>query len=287
MDRLIGDTASVEAPGAANKPNELGGDKRGNELSGRDWTRYSISIWSDIRFSAEERELKHPAMFPTMLVDRLIQCFTKSTDTTILDPFMGSGSTLVAARNLNRVGLGFELYDHFADLAERRLKASLFGGHLPDYQIYRKDARQLGEIVPPESVDFCVTSPPYWDILTQARTADYKETQAYGTASDDLGLVASYEAFLDELMRVFRGVHSALRPGKYCVVNVMDLRKKDQFFPYHSDVATRMQSIGFKFDDLIIWDRRQEYNNLRSLGYPYIFRINKVHEYILIFQKRV
>ena len=45
------------------------------------------------------------------------------------------------------------------------------------------------------------------------------------------------------------------------------------------------QDIGFLFDDLIIWDRKHEYNNLRPLGHPSVFRINRVHEYILIFQK--
>ena len=53
----------------------------------------------------------------------------------------------------------------------------------------------------------------------------------------------------------------------------------------HADLATRMQEVGFLFDDIIIWDRKRDYNNLRPLGYPSVFRINKVHEYILIFQK--
>jgi len=65
----------------------------------------------------------------------------------------------------------------------------------------------------------------------------------------------------------------------------MDIRKKNRFYPYHADFAQRMEEIGFVFDDLIIWDRRHEYNNLRPLGYPSVFRINKVHEFILIFQK--
>jgi hypothetical protein len=52
------------------------------------------------------------------------------------------------------------------------------------------------------------------------------------------------------------------------------------------DITAKMQEIGFTLDDIIIWDRRQEYNNLRPLGYPSVFRVNKVHEFILIFQKR-
>ena len=42
---------------------------------------------------------------------------------------------------------------------------------------------------------------------------------------------------------------------------------------------------GFIFDDLVIWNRGQEYNNLRPLGYPYTFRINKIHEFIVILRK--
>ena len=65
----------------------------------------------------------------------------------------------------------------------------------------------------------------------------------------------------------------------------MDLRKKDQFYPLHSDLATEMRRIGYIYDDLIIWDRQPDYNNMRPLGYPCKFRINKVHEYIMIFTK--
>ena len=65
----------------------------------------------------------------------------------------------------------------------------------------------------------------------------------------------------------------------------MDLRKKDKFFPLHSDVSHFAKQIGFSFEDIIIWDRHQEYNNMRPLGYPYKFIVNKVHEYLLIFRK--
>ena len=234
-------------------------------------------MWNDIRWTPEEKKLRHPAMFPTMLVERLIQCFTLGSDRRILDPFMGSGSTLVAAENLGRTGVGFEVYPDFLRLARERLRE--------EHEIYRADARQIERHVAPESIDFCVTSPPYWDILTQKRTADYKQVRHYGDAADDLGRLGDYAAFLEELRKVFAGVYRVLRPGKYCVVNVMDLRKTNRFFPLHADLAARMQEVGFIFDDLILWDRRQEYNNLRPLGYPYVFRVNKIHEYLLIFQK--
>ncbi len=270
---------------SADEPARSTSRRRANDLNGTEWTRFSMSIWSDIRFTAEERRLAHPAMFPTMLVERLIRCFTTQADAVVLDPFMGSGSTLVAARAAGKRGVGFDVYEEFVRLAEDRLRHDDQVAEKIHAVVHNTDARRLSSILPPESVDFCVTSPPYWDILTRRRSADGKGTRNYGGREDDLGVVSGYDSFLDELQQVFAEVHKVLRPRKYCVVNVMDLRKGASFFPFHTDLAGRLVQAGFVFDDIIIWDRRQDYNNLRSLGFPSTFRINKVHEFLLIFLK--
>ena len=77
--------------------------KRANDLDGATWTRYSISIWSDLRKTSEEVALKHPAMFPSALAARLIECYTRK-GMTVLDPFLGVGSTLMAGKQLQRRG---------------------------------------------------------------------------------------------------------------------------------------------------------------------------------------
>lgn len=264
--------------------------KRANDLDGATWTRYSISVWDDIRKTPEETALRHPAMFPVQLVDRLIRCFTTAEDRVVLDPFVGIGSTVIAAQALGKVGVGFDVSEEYIGKARQRPLAHKLTDTpdqepLGERRLYLADANTLLEYLRPESVDLVVTSPPYWDILLQERTADYKETRHYGDADTDLGKIHDYHSFLLALMRVFRGVYDVLRPGKYCCAVVMDLRKKDKFYAYHADLASYMQEIGFIFDDIIIWDRRHEYNNLRPLGHPSVFRINKVHEYILIFKK--
>lgn len=262
--------------------------RRANELDGRTWTKYSMSVWSDIRKSTDETALGHPAMFPLALVQRLIQCFTTSEDIVVLDPFSGSGSTLVGAMREGKQGVGFEIVPSYVELTNARIARGhlpLSGTGLPTPIVHREDSRTLLTVLHPQTVDFCLTSPPYWDILSQRRTADYKKTRDYGDEKTDLAKIHGYWEFLGELGKVFEQVFRALKPGKYCVVNVMDIRKKDRFYPFHSDLASRMKTCGFTFDDIIIWDRRQEYNNLRPLGYPSVFRVNKVHEYLLIFQK--
>ena len=256
--------------------------RRANELDGKVWTRFSISVWEDIRKTPEELRLKHPALFPVALVRRLIQCFTNRRDRLVFDPFSGAGSTVIAAVLEGKSGIGLDISREFCGIARRRLAAMAPEG---EGRIVQADARKLLDHVPAGSADLMVTSPPYWDILTRPRSADRKPIRHYGEQARDLGRIARYEDFLAALSTVFGQCFAALRPGKYAVVVVMDIRKKDRFFAYHSDVTRMMEQAGFALDDIVIWDRRQEYNNLRPLGYPHVFRVNKVHEFVLIFRK--
>ncbi|MHC4337357.1 MAG: DNA methyltransferase, partial [Planctomycetota bacterium] len=154
--------------------------RRANDLDGKEWTSHSISIWKDIRKTSDEMRLDHPAMFPIMLVKRIIRCFTTSSEKMILDPFMGSGSTLIGACLLGRKGVGFEIYPDYVELAKQRLSIYTRNQSSPSFVIYPHDARRLTDFVEPSSIDFCFTSPPYWNILTQRRTADYKQVRNYG-----------------------------------------------------------------------------------------------------------
>ena len=84
---------------------------------------------------------------------------------------------------------------------------------------------------------------------------------------------------------IFSGVFDVLKPKSRCAVVVMDIRKKSKFYPLHIDLTTRMEHIGFELDEFAIWDRQHEYNFMTTLGYPYVFRFNKIHEFICIFKK--
>ena len=255
------------------------------KLDGKTWLQYSISIWSDIRKSKEENGLSHPAIFPIMLPERLIKIFSRESNL-ILDPFAGSGSTLIAAKNLKRHSMGIELSDNFIKLyKERTRKLGLFDLNEYEPELIKGDARDLLKYTKGNTVHLTITSPPYWDILNQKRTADYKKIRKYSDVETDLGNIKSYNQFLEALKGIFSNVYIVTKKQGFCCVIVMDIRKKEKFYPFHMDTINFMTEIGFSLDDIIIWDRRQEYNNLRPLGYPYVFRINKVHEFILIFKK--
>lgn len=283
-DNTIEKQTLFNAKEIGHKPKRITG--RANMLDGKTWTRYSVSVWNDIRKTADELRLGHPAMFPVQLPMRLIECFTTDEDSIILDPFVGVGSTVIAAERLGKIGIGLDISPKFIQVAINRLQQlDMFSKWSQQSRVINADARNLLDYVNPASVDMVITSPPYWNILTEKRTADYREIRNYGDMIGDLGRVTDYHKFLLELQEVFSIVYRVMKSSKYCIVVAMDLRKKDKFYPYHSDIAAFMQQIGFIYDDLIIWDRRHEYSNMRPLGYPSKFRINKAHEYILIFQK--
>lgn len=253
--------------------------KKCNDLSGKEWLQNSFSIWRDLSKTKEEKDLKHPASYPISLCEKLIRTFSKQ-GSIIIDPFNGIGTTTVAAQNLGRQAVGIELSEEFCNLAKQRV------GEDANIKIIHGDSFDVLKSLPANHFDLCITSPPYWDILNRKRSADKKESINYSDKSNDLGNITNYSDFIKSLTKLFAEVHKVLKVGGYCIVNVMDIRKKSTFYPFHSDLATELQKIGFIYDDLIIWDRQADYNNMRPLGYPYKFRINKVHEFLLIFIKK-
>jgi len=68
----------------------------------------------------KEKERYHPTQKPLKLIEELIKKYTKENDL-ILDPFLGSGTTAVAAKNLGRRLIGIEISEKYCEVARRRL----------------------------------------------------------------------------------------------------------------------------------------------------------------------
>lgn len=82
----------------------------------RDWLR---SIWTDVK--GESTRHGHPAPFPASLAQRLIRMFSFAGDT-VLDPFLGTGSTSIAAMNTGRNSIGCDIEPKYLAIARDRLK---------------------------------------------------------------------------------------------------------------------------------------------------------------------
>ena len=261
-----------------------GAAMRANMLDGSAWLKRSFSIWRELDRTRQEKDIGHPAAFSEALVERLIECYVPRQGMTVLDCFAGSGTALVASARMGMRAVGVDINPAFRAAFLDRV--GIMGSEPDDNCRYHVgDARLLSEFITAESVDFCVTSPPYWDILNRRRSADGKRNRNYSDDRRDLGNFARYDEFMRGMTEVIGQVRTVLKPRALFIVNVMDLRKGGKFYPLHIDIAREATVAGFSLEDIIIWDRQKEYNNMRPLGYPYRFIINKVHEYLLVLRK--
>ncbi len=98
-------------------------------MTTEEWNTYFSGHWN----FAGEKQNGHLAMFPEELPKRLIKMFTFAGDT-VLDPFLGSGTTTLAARNLSRSSVGYEINVEFEDIIRQKL--GLIGKDLFDNSNY-------------------------------------------------------------------------------------------------------------------------------------------------------
>ena len=260
-----------------------------NELTNKQWMIETKSVWFSHPPPRDSLKADHPATFAEADVERLIRYFTKGGER-VLDPFLGTGSTLVAAQQAGRRGLGVELSEHWAGVARQRL-ARAAGGELPEgLEIRCGDARKVLPRQERDCFDLVVTSPPYWTILR--KRADHKVKRErlarglktrYSDAGDDLGNLPSYEAFLIELGRVFRSCIRVLKPGKYLAVVVSDFRDGPKFHLFHADIARICEQAGYTLEGITILV--QDSKNLYPYGLPYRFVSNVNHQNIVIMRK--
>jgi len=235
-----------------------------------------------------KKKALHPATFSERDVGRLICLFSKPGGH-VLDPFVGSGSTLIACAEHGREGVGIELSEEWAEVARERLASEAKKGADAQY-VRQGDARVELPKLEAASFDMLLTSPPYWSVLrkkpglkAKAERVDRGLPTHYSEAADDLGNIEDYPAFLDSLGGIFELAVPALRPGAYVCVIVSDFRHGKQFVMHHADVSAVLEGAGLPLKAITIL--AQDSKNLYPFGIPYHFISNIHHQYILIHQK--
>ncbi|GAG56080.1 unnamed protein product, partial [marine sediment metagenome] len=99
--------------------NRLEKGEKKNTIEKSNFVEWSKSIWNFSAVSA--KKVGHPAPFPIELPRRLIEFYSYENDV-ILDPFVGSGTTALAAIGLNRHYVGYEISQEYVDLARKKIK---------------------------------------------------------------------------------------------------------------------------------------------------------------------
>ena len=277
----------------AGKPKTVDPRNAMNELTSTQWLPETISVWTQRGLGAKHPdaviERQHPAPFSFTDVGRLVRFFTKKGET-VLDPFVGVGSTLKACAVDSRKGLGFELNSTYAELAQERLNTEVddLFSTAEEQEILVGDSRELISDLEDDSIDFIVTSPPYWNILhkedhkvSQERKAKNLDTK-YSDDKRDLGNIADYQEFLGELTSILGPLNRALKAKKYMAVIVSDFRDKSKYVMFHADLASRLEPYGLELRGIKVLYQRHK--RVFPYGYPYAYVPNIHHQYILILQ---
>lgn len=132
-------------------------DKRNklNDLTGKEWLKLTASFWMSEKCADDRDAYNHPAPFLVKDIRKLISMFTKK-EMRVLDPFCGSGTTLLASSILNRYGIGIDLNSEYRDLAIERLSKKEFQ-EFNDYEYFLGNSNDVLENL--NNIDYVVTSP--------------------------------------------------------------------------------------------------------------------------------
>ena len=246
------------------------------------------------QFNYEKRDIRdknlHPATFPLSLSRKVIELFTHEGEV-VLDPFVGSGTTLVAAQDTNRNALGFDLSREYIALSEERLmQKGLFQS--VDQIAVQDDARNIHKYLDDESVRLIWTSPPYSNLLNRKRRNKSRRDRK----NDQLGKVEQYsqdprdlgtmplESYTEAMGDIFESLLPLLKPKGHCVINVPDMWWENQRITIHVSLIEELRRRGYELRNTIIWDRTNIVNRIGIFGWPsnYI-TMGTTFEYLLDF----
>ncbi len=139
-----------------------------NCMTAKEWLKSQLGVWE---FYYESRDIRdknlHPATFPISLAKKIIELFSHEGEI-VLDPFVGSGTTLVAAQDTNRNAVGFDLNPAYIRLCESRLSNQNIFNKSKQIAI-QDDARSIQEYLDNDTISLIWTSPPYANLLNRKR----------------------------------------------------------------------------------------------------------------------
>ena len=267
------------------KPNNI------NCLTAKEWLKSQIGVW---QFNYEKRDIRdkelHPATFPISLSKKIIELFSHEGEL-VVDPFVGSGTTLVAAQDSNRNAVGFDLLGRYVDLSNDRLATQNMFNHSKQIAIH-DEAENIPKYFEEESVSLIWTSPPYANLLNRKRknksrrdrdNGQLGKVEQYSQDKRDLGTY-DIEKYTKAMGDIYEGLLPLLKPKGHCVINVPDMWWENQRITIHISLVEELRRRGYELRNIIIWDRTNIVNRIGIFGWPsnYI-TMGVTFEYLLDF----
>lgn len=248
-----------------------------NCMTAKEWIKSQLGVW---QFNYEGRDIRdkslHPATFPISLSKKVIELFTHAGEL-VLDPFVGSGTTLLAAQDLNRNAIGFDLQEAYNKLCQDRLVNNTFFNQAQQLSI-QDDALYIDQYLEPETVKLIWTSPPYANLLNRQRknksrrgaerkNEQFDKVEQYSQDPRDLGTM-SLEEYTKAMGNIYERLLLLLQPKGHCVINVPDMWWENKRITIHVALIEELRNRGYELRNIIIWDRTNIVNRIGIFGWP-------------------
>lgn len=264
-----------------------------NCQTAKEWIKSQLGVW---QFFYEKRDIRdktlHPATFPISLARKVIELFSHCGEL-VLDPFVGSGTTLIAASDCGRNAVGFDLKQEYVSLCRQRLSQNSLFGNTRQIAL-QDDAHNIPAYLEDESVKLIFTSPPYSNLLNRARknksrrgderkNSQYLKVEQYSQDTRDLGTM-SLEKYTKEMGDIYGRLLPLLKVKGHCVINVPDMWWNNERITIHIALVEELRKRGYELRNIIIWDRTNIVNKVGIFGWPsnYI-TMGVTYEYLLDF----
>ncbi len=235
-------------------------------ITAKEWVKGMVTIKEFYYTGRDVRDKNvHPAVYPISLPAHFIEVLTHEGEL-VLDPFVGIGTTLIAAQDLKRNALGFDLHEGYIEVAKERLSQTRFGIETQQLGIV-DDAKNIPEYLEENTVSLCITSPPYANMLNRKRlnksirgderkNGQYLKVQQYSKDPRDLGIM-NYQQYAETLEEIYAGILPLMKEKAHCIVNINDVWWKNKRYVTHAYVIDALEKAGFEFRNTFIWDKKE------------------------------
>jgi DNA modification methylase len=260
------------------------------EADGTNWRDFpdvaTNSLWIiGSRSQAGMHNGEYHGNFVPQIPYQAIRRFTKPEDI-VLDPFLGSGTTLIECRRQGRHGIGIELTESIAQAAQERIEAeanphdvwfNVITGDSTEEDTHRQ-VRGVLEEHERSQVQLIIMHPPYHDIIS------------FSDDEKDLSNASTLRDFLDSFGKVVRGTYGLLQRNHFLIVVIGDKYSNREWVPLGFHTMQVVQSAGYTLKSIVVKNmegnraKRRLANLWRQRAFKgkyYIFK----HEYLFFFQK--